>query len=83
MTKAEFDACCELARERWGQDFEFDGALDGFALDDFKTVLTTRAAVADVIRWQTLTFGGGVDAEAMRELYYYFVKCHRVQVSAI
>ena len=70
MTKNEFKAAVKLAKSGPIQGANMD-ILTGFALPDFQPVAVSLETVAEVLRWQCLTFAGHWDDAAMDEVYCF------------
>ena len=55
----------ELARSDTDLSGVDDSALYGCGLDDYPVTTVTLEAMARHIRWQTFTFSGDIDSEAL------------------
>lgn len=69
MTKAEFNQAYKRAEERRDKPYTFTLEFDGFALPDFQPVVCTLDQLADLIRWQSFEFGGGIDASGLAGIW--------------
>jgi len=68
MNKKEFSKALELAKTHEYGIAEIS-LFNGFALADFKPVVCTMNDIAGLIAWQCFTFGGGIDSEALTEIW--------------
>ncbi|MDY7107506.1 MAG: hypothetical protein SYC29_02615 [Planctomycetota bacterium] len=69
MTKNDLSEALALARsDATLPGPEELGIFDGYALPDFQPIDCTLELLAALLRWEVVTFSGGIDHEALNEL---------------
>ena len=68
MTKNEFSAAFKIAKSNADLSKIDDSILYGYGLPGFKPVFVTLEQIAKLIRYQTFTFAGGIDAQELNEV---------------
>jgi hypothetical protein len=74
MSKAEFSRALALAQSDIPMDlceFMKQDKFLGFGLKDFEPVCCTLFEMAQLIAYQTFMFNGGIDGEALNEIWYF------------
>lgn len=72
MSKAEFSRALSLAQSDIPKElgeFMKQTKFDGFAMRDFEPITCTLFEMAQLIAYQTFTFGGTIDTEALDEIW--------------
>jgi hypothetical protein len=81
MTKQQFQMVLALAQDTEVSLRDADVQyLIGYALPDFKPVVSTLRPLAAMLRWQAQCLNGSWDETAIQECYEFWVRRRRVEL---